>query len=253
MSVRIDVYTIFPEIIEHYCAQSIVGRAQQGGFATIEALDIRDGADDARRTIDDTPVGGGAGMVMKPGPIYSSLRDREALRGPARPIIALVPHGTPFRQRDAERLSTLESFSLLCGRYEGIDQRVLDDLVDEEISLGDFVLAGGELAALSVIEAVVRLVPGVLGNEASSLDESFSGGLLEYPQWTKPSDFEGQAVPEILLSGDHAKIEAWRRREALKRTQQRRPDLLEARGGLTPEELALLASEPQVESEGKTG
>jgi tRNA (guanine37-N1)-methyltransferase len=158
-----------------------------------------------------------------------------------------VPHGKPFTQRDAERLSGLGAFSLLCGRYEGIDQRVLDARVDEEISLGDFVLAGGELAALSVIEATARLLPGVLGNEASSVEESFSGGLLEYPQWTKPASYEGSDVPAILLSGDHGRVAAWRRLEALKRTLERRPDLIEARGGLTEEEQSLLDSAAEVE------
>ena len=228
---RIDVYTLFPEIIDHYASQSILGRAQRDAKAEITAINIRDGASDERRSVDDTPFGGGAGMVLTPEPIFKVVEEREATHGPARPLLALVPHGRPFDQAKAQELSGLDSFSLLCGRYEGIDQRVLDELVDDEISLGDFVLAGGELAALCVIEATLRLVPGVLGNEASALEESFSEGLLEYPQWTKPSTFRGYEVPEVLLSGDHARIGAWRHAEALRRTQERRPDLWEAYEG----------------------
>ena len=244
---RIDVFTIFPDLVDSYCSATILGRAQRDGLLEINALDLRAGATDERRTIDDTPFGGGAGMVMKPEPLMRAIDAREADAGPARPLIALVPHGKPFMQRDAERLSGLGAFSLLCGRYEGIDQRVLDARVDEEISLGDFVLAGGELAALSVIEATARLLPGVLGNEASSVEESFSGGLLEYPQWTKPASYEGSDVPAILLSGDHGRVAAWRRLEALKRTLERRPDLIEARGGLTEDEQSLLDSAAEVE------
>ena len=228
---RIDVYTVFPEIIDHYASQSILGRAQRDAKAEITAINIRDGASDERRSVDDTPFGGGAGMVLTPEPIFKVVEEREATHGPARPLLALVPNGRPFDQAKAQELSGLDSFSLLCGRYEGIDQRVLDELVDDEISLGDFVLAGGELAALCVIEATLRLVPGVLGNEASALEESFSEGLLEYPQWTKPSTFRGYEAPEVLLSGDHARIAAWRHAEALRRTQERRPDLWEAYEG----------------------
>jgi tRNA (guanine37-N1)-methyltransferase len=238
--VRIDVYTIFPELIEHYCAATILGRAQERGVTEITALDLREGADDERRTVDDTPFGGGAGMVLKPEPIYRAVAAREAAAGSARPLIAVVPHGTRFDQAEAVRLSALDGFSLLCGRYEGIDQRVLDDLVDEELSVGDFVLAGGELAALSIIEATVRLLPGALGNEASSEEESFSAGLLEYPQWTKPAEFRGMGIPEILRSGDHGKVAAWRHVEALARTVERRPDLIASRGGLSEAEQAVL-------------
>ena len=237
---RVDVFTIFPEIIESYASVSILGRAQERGLLDLMAVDLRDGADDERRTVDDTPYGGGAGMVLKPEPIFRVVEEVDAQRGSARPLIALVPHGRPFDQGEARRLSQLDGFSLLCGRYEGIDQRVLDELVDEELSAGDFVLAGGELAALCVIEAAVRLVPGVLGNEASPEEESFSEGLLEYPQWTKPASFRGLEVPQILRSGDHGKVATWRRAQALLRTAERRPDLIEARGGLSQEEQALL-------------
>jgi len=244
---RVDVFTIFPEIITSYASVSILGRAQESGILDLTAVDLRDGADDERRTVDDTPFGGGAGMILKPEPIFRMVEEVEAQRGPARPLIALVPHGRPFDQAEASRLSLLDGFSLLCGRYEGIDQRVLDELVDEEISVGDFVLAGGELAALCVIEAAVRLVPGVLGNEASPEEESFAEGLLEYPQWTKPARFRDLEVPPVLRSGDHGKVAAWRRAQALLRTVKRRPDLIEARGGLSDEEQALVAEMGRLE------
>jgi tRNA (guanine37-N1)-methyltransferase len=253
MALRIDVYSLFPELIEHYCSASIVGRARERGLFELCSLDLRDGADDERRTVDDTPFGGGAGMVLKPEPIYRVVEAREAAAGAARPLIALVPQGRRFDQREAERLSRLKGFSLLCGRYEGIDQRVLDDLVDEELSIGDLVLAGGELAALTVIEATVRLLPGALGNAASSEDESFASDLLEYPQFTKPADFRGMAVPEVLRSGDHARVAAWRRSEALARTLERRPDLIEHRGGLTEADEALLAARARLEAEPESG
>ena len=192
-------------------------------------------------------------MVLMAEPVYRAVADREGAAGPARPLIALAPHGRPFDQAQAERLAQLDSFSLLCGRYEGIDQRILDDLVDEELSIGDFVLAGGEIAALAVIEATARLLPGVLGNDASSSDESFTAGLLEYPQWTKPASFRDMEVPAILRSGDHGKVAAWRHAAALRRTMRLRPDLIEVRGGLSAEELELLASHPEVEDTAPTG
>ena len=247
MPLRIDVYTIFPAMIESYCDATVLGRAQRDGLLAITALDVRSGATDQRGTVDDTPFGGGAGMVMKPEPIIRTIRARESAVGSARPLIAVVPYGQPFTQQTAERLSGLESFSILCGRYEGIDQRVLDNEVDEVISLGDFVLAGGELAALAIIEATARLVPGVLGNDHSVVDESFSQGILEYPQWTKPASVEGQEVPEILLSGDHGRVARWRHVEALRRTLRLRPDLIAARGGLRAEEQAWLEEFPEVE------
>ena len=192
-------------------------------------------------------------MVLMPEPIYSAVEAREAAGGAPRPLIALVPQGPRFDQAAAERLCDLGGFSLLCGRYEGIDQRVLDEVVDEELSLGDFVIAGGELAALCVIEAVVRLLPGALGNEASTEEESFSHGLLEYPQWTKPAEFRGLEAPEILRSGDHGRVERWRHAQALRRTLERRPDLIEARGGLRPEEEALLREFGGLEDPWSTG
>ena len=250
---RIDVFTIFPELIDHYCSATILGRAQARGLVAITALDLRDGAEDERRSVDDTPFGGGAGMVLKPEPLFRAVEAREAAAGAARPLIAVVPTGRPFDQEAAKRLSELDSFSLLCGRYEGIDQRVLDELVDEELSMGDFVLAGGELAALAIIEATVRLLPGALGNLASPEEESFSSGLLEYPQWTKPADFRSMLVPEILRSGDHQKVSAWRQVESLARTLERRPDLIAARGGLSEEERSLLEARARLEQGPETG
>jgi tRNA (guanine37-N1)-methyltransferase len=212
--------------------------------------DLRDATDDVHRSVDDTPFGGGAGMVLRAEPI---LRTIDAHPDIARPLIALTPSGRTFTHGVARDLATLDGFSLLCGRYEGIDQRALDLVVDDELSLGDFVLAGGELAALCVIEAVVRLRPGALGNDESSLDESFSDGLLEYPHYTQPAEVRGLAVPEILRSGDHARIARWRRAQALRRTLERRPDLIAARGGLSDEDDAILAEFPVLDANAPNG
>jgi tRNA (guanine37-N1)-methyltransferase len=222
---NVVVFTLFPETISAYCATSILGRAQRSGSLEIGLHDIREGSLDSRRTVDDTPFGGGPGMVLMPQPVFRAV---EAVESLPRPLFLLTPGGRRFTQAVAVELAALPGgFSLLCGRYEGVDQRVSDHLVDGELSVGDFVLAGGELAALVVIEAVARLLPDVLGNEASSLDESFSGGLIEYPQYTRPADFRGWEVPAVLRSGDHAAVAAWRRREALLRTAAHRPDLLD--------------------------
>jgi tRNA (guanine37-N1)-methyltransferase len=242
MTLRIDVITLFPEIITSYSSQSVLGRARARGVFDLFVHDLRDKTTDIHRSVDDTPFGGGAGMVLRAEPIVRTVRENPQL---ARPIIALTPSGRVFDQRAAQRLAALDGFSLLCGRYEGIDQRAIDLVVDEEISLGDFVLAGGELAALCVIEAAVRLRPGALGNDDSSVEESFSDGLLEYPQYTKPANFEGYEVPEILRSGDHQRIARWRVAQAIQRTRARRPDLLEARGGLNGEEIAILEEFPE--------
>ena len=238
---RIDVFTIFPDLVEHYCEGSLLGRAREQGLLDIRVHDLRAGAGDPRRSVDDSPFGGGAGMVLAPGPVFTAV---EAL-APPRPLYLLAPGGRRLDQRLVEELaatgaSSSGGFSLLCGRYEGVDQRVTDHLVDGELSIGDYVLGGGEVAALAIIEAVGRLVPGVMGNEASALDESFSSGLLEYPQYTRPAEFRGWAVPEILLSGDHGRIARWRRAKALRRTLDLRPDLVETAGGLAEEDLRLL-------------
>jgi len=251
--VRIDVFTLFPEMIEGYVDQSILGRASREHLLDVAAIDLRSGATDDRRTVDDTPFGGGAGMVLMAEPVIRAIEERESSHGKPGPLIALVPHGRRFDQAEAARLSALDGFSLLCGRYEGIDQRVLDGPVDDVLSIGDFVLAGGELAALVVIEAVARLCPGVLGNETSITEESFSSGLLEYPQWTKPAAFRGHEVPAILRSGDHGRIAHWRHVESLRRTIELRPDLIQARGGLTEQEQRDLEEHLRMESTGETG
>ena len=250
MTLRVDVLTLFPDAITDYATTSVLGRASERGVWHVEVHDLRDATDDVHRTVDDTPFGGGAGMVLRAEPILRTLDEHPEI---ARPLIALTPSGRPFTHAVALELAALEGFSLLCGRYEGIDQRALDLVVDDEISLGDFVLAGGELAALCVIEAVVRLRPGALGNDASSVDESFSDGLLEYPQYTQPAEVRGVAVPEILRSGDHARIARWRRAQALRRTIERRPDLIAARGGLSAEEEAILVEFPVLEANGRNG
>jgi tRNA (guanine37-N1)-methyltransferase len=226
--VRIAVFTLFPDAVTSYCAASILGRAQESGALGVDVHDLRDGSLDTRRTVDDSPFGGGPGMVLMPEPVFRCVEAVEAAGGLPRPLLLLAPGGRPFSQAVAAELAALPGgFSLLCGRYEGVDQRVSDHLVDDELSVGDFVLAGGELGALVVIETVARLLPEVLGNEDSALDESFSAGLIEYPQYTRPADFRGWEVPGVLRSGDHAAVASWRRLQSLLRTAARRPDLLE--------------------------
>jgi tRNA (guanine37-N1)-methyltransferase len=237
---RIDVFTIFPEYLEAPLRASLLGRARERGLVDVRVHDLRQHATDAHRSVDDTPFGGGPGMVMMPEPIFAAV---DAV-GPPRPLLLLSAAGSPFDQRWAERLADGRGFSLLCGRYEGVDQRVADHLCDDEVSVGDYVLAGGEAAALVVVEAVARLVPGVMGNEASGGDESFGDALLEYPQYTRPADYRGWAVPEPLRSGDHERVARWRRAEALRRTLRRRPDLLGPRA-LTAAERRLLDEFPE--------
>lgn len=234
---RIDVFSIFPDMVSSFAGQSLLGRASAKGLLDIRVHDLREHTTDVHRTVDDTPFGGGAGMVLRAEPIYASV---EAAR-PPRPLFLLGPGGRRLDQALAQDLADSGGFSLLCGRYEGVDDRVRTDLCDGELSIGDYVLGGGEVAAMVALEAVGRLVPGVMGNSASAGDESFSDGLLEYPQFTKPFEFRGMEVPEILRSGDHGRIARWRRAQALRRTLEARPDLIEARGGLTPAEEALLA------------
>ena len=250
MTLRVDVITLFPEALANYATTSVLGRASERGVWELHLHDVRDVTDDPHRTVDDTPYGGGAGMVLRAEPI---LRTIEANPDLARPIIALTPSGRTFNHAVAKELSALGGFTLLCGRYEGFDQRVLDLVADDELSLGDFVLAGGELAALCVIESVVRLLPGALGNDESSVDESFGDGLLEYPQYTKPAVVRGRGVPEILLSGDHARIARWRRAQALRRTLARRPDLIANRDGLDALDAAILAEFPVLDDDGPNG
>ena len=236
MTLRIDVFTIFPGMVEAYAGESILGRAGVAGHLDVRAHDLRLATEDVHRTIDDSPFGGGAGMVMMPAPVFAAV---EAV-DPPRPLILLGPGGRRFDQSVAAELAALDGFSLLCGRYEGVDERIRTGLCDDEVSLGDFVLAGGELAALAIMEAVARLRPGVLGNEASPDDESFADGLLEYPHYTRPADFRGMEVPEVLRSGDHGRVARWRQAGALVRTLALRPDLIERRGGLTEADQVLL-------------
>ena len=234
---RIDVFTIFPEIIDGFCSHSLLGRARESGSISVNAHNIRDYSTDTHHRVDDTPFGGGAGMLMTPEPIFSAVQATT----PPRPLLLLGPGGQRFDQKMAQHLAGLGGFSLLCGRYEGVDHRVREHLVDHEVSVGDVVLAGGEVAACLIIEAVTRLVPGVMGNDISPVTESFGeSGLLEEPQYTRPFEFQGWAVPDILRNGDHAKIDRWRRAQALSRTVIARPDLIEARGGLTKDEQSLL-------------
>jgi tRNA (guanine37-N1)-methyltransferase len=234
--VRVDVFTIFPDLVAGFASASLLGKAAEAGLLDVRVHDLRSMTQDPHRSVDDSPFGGGAGMVLMPEPIFACV---EAV-DPPRPLYLLGPGGRRFDQAMARELVAGEGFSLLCGRYEGIDHRVHDYLVDGELSIGDFVLAGGEVAAMVVLEAVGRLVPGVMGNATSADEESFSDGLLEYPQYTRPADFRGWPVPDILRSGDHGRIAAWRRAQALARTIERRPDLVEARGGLSDDERALL-------------
>lgn len=219
------VLTIFPEMFSSLLAGGIVKRAIEGDYITVDSINIRDFAKDRHRTVDDRPYGGGSGMLMKPEPLSEAIREAKE-KQPGAYTILLTPQGRLFDQRLAEEVLEHTSVILVCGRYEGIDERVREHLVDDELSIGDYVLTGGELAAMVVIDAVTRLVPGTLGSEASAQEDSFSRGLLEHPQYTRPRSFEGTDVPEILLSGNHAAIREWRRRASIVQTILKRPDLL---------------------------
>ncbi len=230
---KFNILTIFPEIIEGYAKQSVLGRGQKAGAIQINPIDIRKFTEDKHKKVDDTPYGGGVGMLMKPEPIYKALKSIEAIpfskdNGVTKlkkiftgkikrkkKTILLSPRGKQFDQKMAEKFSKLDEITFVCGRYEGVDQRVVDKMIDEEISIGPYVLSGGELGALAIVEAVSRLIPGVLGNIESAKEESFSEGIeVEYPQYTKPADFMGWKVPSVLLSGDHKKIEEWRKKQS---------------------------------------
>ncbi len=239
------MFTLFPDLIEAHAETSVLGRARRANLVRIAAHDLRSHGTGTHRSVDDAPFGGGAGMVLTAPAIVSSIEAAVSEGTAERPVILLGPSGRTFNQRVAEELATLAQtqggFSLLCGRYEGFDQRVHDLVVDDELSLGDFVLGGGEVAAMAIIEAVTRLLPGVMGNESSAEEESFSAaGLLEYPQYTRPLSFREATVPEVLRSGDHARVARWRHAQALVRTATRRPDLLIARGGVSLGEAAML-------------
>lgn len=219
---KIDVVTLFPELFEPHLKISLLGKAVDAGVVSVRVHDLRKHGLGRHRSVDDAPFGGGAGMVMRPEPIFAAV---EELRTEGSYVVLLSPSGTVFRHEIAGRLAELDHLILICGRYEGVDQRVADHLCDEEISIGDYVLAGGELAALVVVEAVTRLVPGVLGNPDSLETESHAAGLLEYPQYTRPAEFRGWSVPQVLVSGDHAAVESWRREQSEELTRARRPDL----------------------------
>lgn len=238
---RVDVFSIFPALVDDFCSESLLGKAQERRLFELRCHDLREHTTDVHRTVDDAPFGGGAGMVMKPEPIFASVEAAD----PPRPLILLGPGGRRFDQFVAAELAELDGFSLLCGRYEGIDHRVRAHLVDDELSIGDVVLSGGEVAACLVIEAVVRLRDGAMGNATSPVTESFGeSGLLEEPQFTRPAEFRDQPVPDVLRSGDHARIESWRHAQRLHRTVRDRPDLIERRGGLTGDERDLLEEFP---------
>ncbi len=223
---RFDVFTLFPEVFEPYLQASILQRAQQRGLLEVQLHNIRDWTHDKHHVTDDEPYGGGGGMVMKPEPVFAAV---EGVLGapPACPVILLTPQGRPFMQKVAQELVGQPRLALLCGRYEGIDERVREHLVSDEISIGDYVLTGGELPALVLVDAVARLIPGALGDPDGAWDDSHASGVLEYPHYTRPPEFRGWRVPDVLLSGDHARIARWRREQSLLRTLQRRPDLLE--------------------------
>jgi tRNA (guanine37-N1)-methyltransferase len=253
---RFDVFTLFPEVFGPYLETSILQRARQRGLVEVELHNIREWTHDKHHITDDEPYGGGGGMVMKPEPIFASV---EGVLGapPACPVILLTPQGRTFTQAVAQELAQQPRLALLCGRYEGVDERVREHLISAEISIGDYVLSGGELPALVLIDALTRLSPGALGDPDGAWDDSHASGLLEYPHYTRPPEFRGWRVPEILLSGDHGKIARWRREQALLRTRQRRPDLLE-RAPLTVQDRKFLEKlndsgegmKPQINSDG---
>jgi tRNA (guanine37-N1)-methyltransferase len=253
MALTIDILTLFPEMFEGPFAASIVARAQQAGLIEIRLRNIRDFAHDRHRTADDTPYGGGAGMVMKVEPLVEAIEATRAdgaqrgLAGASR-VVYLTPQGQPYDQATARRFSQLGHLILVCGHYEGIDERVRELAVDEEISIGDYVLTGGELPAMVIVDSIVRLLPGAVGNPDSIVRESFGDGVFDYPHYTRPEEYRGLRVPEVLLSGHHAEIERWRRREALRRTLEQRPDLIE-RAPLTPEDRILLEEIRREEAE----
>jgi tRNA (guanine37-N1)-methyltransferase len=224
MSLRIDIVTLFPEMLTGFLSSSILKKAGEKGLFNVHAVNPRDFTEDKHKTCDDKPFGGGSGMVMKPEPVFKAV---QSIRSEQAKIILMSPQGRSFTQEKAMELSKESHLVLICGHYEGIDERIRDLLSHEEISIGDYVLTNGALAAAVVVDAVVRLIPGAIGNPQSLEDESFTESLLEYPQYTRPRVFEGLSVPEVLLTGDHDKIEAWRREQALERTQKKRPDLLQ--------------------------
>lgn len=240
---KIDILTIFPGMFQGPLQESILKKAQEKGILEINTVDIRAFSTDKHKRVDDYPYGGGVGMIMKPEPIFAAWEAVTAgMEGKKRRTILLCPQGEVFTQRKAEELAKYEHLILICGHYEGVDERVRQLLADEEISIGDYILTGGEIPAMVIVDAVARLIPGVVGTYSSVKQDSFSDGLLEYPQYTRPRVFRGLEVPEVLLSGNHEEIRKWRRKESLLRTKQRRPDLLE-KACLTEEDLKILKQE----------
>lgn len=237
---KIDIVTIFPRMVEAGLAEGVVGRARARGVLDVVVHDLRDHTSDRHRTVDDVPFGGGPGMVLKPEPIFHAVEAIRRARGRLGAVVLTSPAGRRLSQGEAARLAACDQLVVICGRYEGVDERVREHLATDEISIGDYVLTGGELPALVIVDAVARLVPGVVGDEQSVEAESFARGLLDCPQYTRPAEFRGLRVPDVLLSGHHERIRRWRREQALRRTLERRPDLLEG-ADLDAEERALLA------------
>jgi len=231
---KIEVFTLFPEVMMPYLSASILGKAQEADLVEIGLHNIRDYTLDRHSTVDDEPYGGGGGMLMKPEPLFAAVESVLGEQLGETRVVLLTPQGRVFKQSVARELASLSRIALISGRYEGVDERVREHLADDEISIGDYVLTGGELPALVVIDAIVRLLPGALGDDSASTQDSHSEGLLEGPHFTRPAEYRGWKVPEILRSGDHAKIAAWRRQQSLRRTKERRPDLLE-QANLSPE------------------
>lgn len=237
---RFDILTLFPDLFTPFLREGVLGRAVGRGLLDIRLTNIRDFAQGPHRVTDDRPYGGGSGMVMKPDPIFRALASLDRVEVGDCQVILMTPQGDLFDQTTAWELSKFEQLIFICGRYEGVDERIRSNHIDRELSIGDYILTGGELSAMVVVDAVSRLVPGVLGGERSNLEDSFSEGLLEYPHYTRPQVFEGQEVPSVLLSGDHEKIRLWRRTESLRRTLERRPDLLK-KARLREEDREILA------------
>ncbi|WP_127499268.1 tRNA (guanosine(37)-N1)-methyltransferase TrmD [Paenibacillus glycanilyticus] len=246
---RIDVLTLFPEMFDGVFGASILGKAKDKGIVSLEAINFREYSNNKHNTVDDYPYGGGGGMVLKPEPVFAAVEDLMAKKeSGARPrVILMCPQGESFTQKKAEELAKEEHLVLICGHYEGYDERIREHLVTDELSIGDYVLTGGEIPAMTVIDSVVRLLPGVLGNETSAVTDSYSTGLLEYPHYTRPPVFRDWAVPDVLVSGNHAKIDTWRREQSLLRTLKRRPDLLE-KAELTDKERKWLTLQEQDQS-----
>ncbi len=248
--IRFDIFTVLPEVMSAYLDASILGRAQESGRILVEVHNIRDYAADRHRTTDDEPYGGGGGMIMKPEPVFTAVESVLTDKLQSTPIVLLTPQGRVFSHSIAQEMASHAHIALLCGRYEGVDERIRDHLATDEISIGDYVLTGGELPALVLIDAVSRLVPGVLGDAFASKQDSHAAGLLEHPHYTRPPEYRGWVVPPVLRSGDHAQVDLWRKKQSLLRTQARRPDLL-GNANLSEEDQRLLTEALQ-EQGGKT-